>query len=134
MHEPIYAHKAVLAIVDGVCDFAFEHDELKVPVEVELISGFFQEAQDYGELWADLEAGNRVKATFYMSTRLEELEQAGFWVFGAHEERRLEGGIGSPSPFQVAILNIVRTDSPEIIKVDFANVAEQGSEQTPDAR
>lgn len=126
--------QAVLAIVDGVCAFAFGHDELKLPVEVELISGFFQEAQDYGELWADLEAGNRVNATFYMSTRLEELEQAGFWIFGAREERRLEGGIGSPSPFQVAILNIVRTDSPEIIKVDFANVAEQGSEQTPDAQ
>ena len=114
----------VLKVVDGACAFAFEHEELKSPAEVELISGFLQEAQDYGDLSRDLQAADRVKAAFEMSARLEELEQAGFWVFGDREVRRLEGGVGSPSPFPIAILQIVRADSPEIIKLDLTKVDE----------
>src|SRR5437867_2937125 len=58
--------RAVLAIVDGAYAFAFEHDEPKSETEVELLSGFLQEAQDYGGLSGDLEAGDRVKAAFRM--------------------------------------------------------------------
>jgi hypothetical protein len=117
--------------VDGASAFAFEHDDLKSPSEVDLVSGFLQEAQDYGDLSGDLEAGDRVKATFEMTARLEELEQAGFWVFGGREVRRLEGGVGAPSPFPVAILQVLRASSPEIIKVDFTRTAEHGSQQPP---
>jgi hypothetical protein len=126
--------RAVVAVVDGASAFAFEHDELKSQPEVELVSGFLQEAQDYGDLSGDLEAGDRVKAAFEMSARLEELEQAGFWVFGGREVRRLEGGVGSPSPFPVAILHVLRANSPEIVKVDLGRVAEQGPEQPSDGR
>lgn len=117
--------QAILAVVDSAYAFTFEHDELKSPAEMDLISGFFQEAQDYGDLSGDLEAGGRVKAAFEMSARLEELEQAGFWVFGAREIRWLEGGVSSPSPFPVAILNVLRADSSEILKVDLTKIAEQ---------
>lgn len=110
---------AILAVVDGASAFAFEHDELKSQLEVDLISGFLQEAQDYGDLSGDLGAGGRVKAVFEMGARLEELEQSGFWVFGGREVRRLEGGVGSPSPFPVAILHVLRATRPEIIKVDL---------------
>jgi len=68
-----------------------------------------------------------------MSTRLEELHRAGFWVFGGREVRRLEGGVGSPSAFPVAILHVLRADNPEIIKVDPTQVANQGAEQPPEA-
>lgn len=121
--------RAILTIVDGASAFAFEHNQLKSPAEVELVGGFLQEAQDYGDLSGDLEAGHRVKAAFEMSARLEELEQAGFWVFGGREVRRLEGGVGSPSPFPVAILEVLRANNPEITKVDLTNAAEQGAEQ-----
>jgi hypothetical protein len=120
--------RAVLAVVDGASAFAFDHDELKSQSEVDLVSGFLQEAQDYGDLSGDLEAGDRVKAGFEMSARVEELEQAGFWVFGGREVRRLEGGVGAPWPFPVAILHIVRASSPDIIKVDLTKTAEQGPE------
>jgi len=111
--------RAVLAVVDGASAFAFEHDELKSQLEVNLISGFLQRAQDYGDRSGDLEAGDRVKAAFEMSARLKEMEQAGFWVFGEREVRRLEDGVGSPSPFPVAILHVLRASSPEIVKVDL---------------
>jgi hypothetical protein len=113
--------QAVLAIVDGADAFAFEHDELKSQPEVELVGRFLQEAQDFGDLSDDLEAGDRVKAAFEMSARLEDLRQAGFWVFGAREVRRMEGGIGSPSPFPVAILKVLSTDGPEIVKLHLGS-------------
>ena len=116
----------ILTIVDGSSAFAFEHDELKSPAEVDLISGFLQEAQDYGDLSGDLEAGDRVKTVFEMSARLEELEQAGFWVFGEREVRQLEGGVGSPSSFPVAILHVLRANSPEIIRLGLTKAAAQG--------
>ena len=60
-----------------------------------------------------------------MSALLENLEQAGFWVFGGREVRRLEGGVAAPSPFTVAILQVLRTTNPDIIKVDLAAATEQ---------
>jgi hypothetical protein len=54
-----------------------------------------------------------------MSALLRELEEAGLWVFGGREERRLEGGGGPASAFPVAILRVTRGASPEIIAVDF---------------
>lgn len=113
--------RAILAIVDGASAFAFEHDEPASESEVELLSGFLQEAQDYGDLSADLDAGDRVKAAFRMSTFLDDLEQAGFWVFGEREVRRLEGGVGTPVSFPVAILEVVRAANPKIIKIDLAD-------------
>jgi hypothetical protein len=115
----------ILTIVDRAGAFAFEQDELQSPAEVELVSGFLQEAQDYGELADDLDAGDRVKAAFELSARLAELEQAGFWIFGGREVRRLEGGVGPPSPFPVAILRILRANNREIIKLDLMQASEQ---------
>lgn len=123
----------VLGIVDRASAFAFDHDDLESEAEVEMVSGFLQEAQDYGDLSGDLEAGDRVKASFEMSARLEELHRAGFWVFGGREVRRLEGGVGSPSAFPVAILHVLKADNPEIIKVDPTQVANQGAERPPEA-
>ncbi len=123
--------KDVLAIVDGAFAFSFDYDELKSQTEVELVSGFLQDAQDYGDLSGDIDASERVKTAFEINERLIELEQAGFLVFGDREVRRLEGGVGSPSPFPVAILRVLRADNPEIIKVDLAGTAKQSPEQKP---
>lgn len=71
-----------------------------------------------------------------MSTLVRELQEAGFWVFGGREVRRLEGGMGAPSSFPVAILRVARATNPEIMHVDpCAEAAEpqefQGPNQTP---
>ncbi|MBN1866513.1 HNH endonuclease [Candidatus Sumerlaeota bacterium] len=110
--------RAILAIVDSAYAFAFDHDELKLEAEVDLVGGFLQVAEDYGNLSGDLEAGDRVKAAFELSARLEELERSGFWVFGEREVRQIEGGVASPSPYPVAILKVLRASNPEIITMD----------------
>ena len=111
--------KDLLSIVGGSSAFSFDHDEPQSEAEVELLSHFLQEAQDWGDLSDELEAGDRVKAAFRMTTLVRELEQAGFWVFGGRETPRLEGGVGPPSPFPVAILRVIRSTNPDIARVNF---------------
>jgi hypothetical protein len=108
-------------IIDGSMAFQFDHDEPSSEGEVNLLNEFFQEAQDWGDLSSGLEAGERVKTKCRMSSMVKELESAGFLLFGAREIQRMEGGVGAPSSFPVAILRAVRAASPEIVKIDLSN-------------
>jgi hypothetical protein len=110
--------KDVLNIIQNAYAHAFDHDEPASEDEMQLLAEFFQEAQDYGDLYNDLDAGPRVKTAFRMSDLLRQLEDAGFWVFGGREIQRLEGGIGGPEGWPVVILHVVRSTSPEIIKLN----------------
>ena len=121
----------LMSIVAGSMAYSFDHDEPQSEAEVELLSSFLQEAQDWGELSDDLEAGGRVTAAFRMTTLIRELEQAGFWVFGERETQRVEGGFGPPSPFPVAILRVHRSTNPEIVRVNLQRKTNQ-SDGGPD--
>jgi len=109
----------VIKIVDNASAYSFDHDEPQSEAEVEAIKGFLQEAQDWGDLSGEFEAAERVTAAFRMTALLRDLEEAGFWVFGARETQRLEGGVGPPSSFPVAIVQVIRSTNPEIVKVDL---------------
>lgn len=107
----------LMNVISDSCAYSFEHDEPKSEDEMEIIKGFLQEAQDWGELSSDFEAGQKVEAAFRMSAMIRELESAGFWIFGARENRRLEGGIDPPSTFPVVHLKVARATNPEIVKI-----------------
>jgi hypothetical protein len=108
----------VMNIIGNSYAFSFDHDEPNSDAEVDLISSFLQEAQDWGDLSSDMEAGDRVKAAYRMSALLRELEEAEFRVFGGREVQRLEGGVGPPAAFPVAILKVVRVTNPEIVHLE----------------
>jgi hypothetical protein len=111
--------KEVFSIVNGACASAFEHDEPQSEAEADLFAGFFQEAEDWGDISDDLDAAGRVRAAYRLSNLIRELEEAGFWVFAGREVRRIEGGVEPPSPFPVAIVRIARSTHPEIIRVNM---------------
>jgi len=122
----------IMKVVGNSSGFSFDHDEPQSAAEVELLSGFLQETQDWGDLSSELDAGDRVKAAYRLSTLIQELEEAGFWVFGGREVQRLEGGVGPPSSFPVAILRVARATNSEIIQVDLrAEAAEIQNTQVP---
>jgi len=88
---------------------------------MELLVNTSQDAQDWGEISGDLDAGARVDAAYTLSRALAELEAAGFWVFGGREVQRLEGGMSKESSaWPIAILEIHRATDPQIIKVDLS--------------
>ena len=53
--------KDILNIIQNTYAHVFDHDEPASEDEVQLLAEFFQEAQDFGDLCRDLEAGERVK-------------------------------------------------------------------------
>lgn len=107
--------KEIMAIVGDACEGSFDHDDIQSEADMEQIAGFFQEIQDWGELWSGLEAGERVRACFRVNTMLGELGEAGFRVFGSRQAQQLEGGVGSPVSFPLAIIRVVRAGNPEIV-------------------
>jgi hypothetical protein len=115
----ITSGRSLMEVIEGSSAFQFGHDEPNSEAETELIAAFLQEAQDWGDLAADLDAGDRVKAMFRMSNLIGELEQGGFWVFGGREVQQLEGGHGAPCPFPIAILQVLRSKNLAITKVNL---------------
>jgi hypothetical protein len=108
--------KAVLDLVTNAMAYSFDHEELKSQEEVNLVGGFLQVVQDWGDLSGDLETSDRVQTAYSLTESLQELEEAGFFVFGGREVRLLEGGIQpEPSNWPVAILRILREDNQAII-------------------
>jgi hypothetical protein len=121
--------KEVLDLVTNALAYSFDHDELKSREEVDLVGGFLQLVQDWGDLSSDLEAGDRVQTAYSLTESLRELEQAGFFVFGGREVQLLEGGVQTgPSNWPVAILQVLRKDNRAIMRVDLDKMGEKGAD------
>jgi hypothetical protein len=108
--------KQVLDLLSGSHAGSMDHDELKSQEEANLVGGFLQTVRDWGDLGDDLEPSDRVSAAFSLTQALQELEEAGFFVFGGREIQFLEGGIHpESSKWPVAILSVLRKDNKAII-------------------
>lgn len=109
--------REIMDIVGESYGYLFDHEEPRSQAEAELISQFLQDIHDWGDLWREIEPGERVKATFGLSESLRDLETSGLALFGAREIRHIEGGVGPAGPWPIAILKVARTDSPGIINL-----------------
>ena len=117
--------KEVLGLVSNAMAYAFDHEELKSQKEVDLVSGFFQLAQDWGDLSANLEAGDRVQTAYELGESLQSLEEAGFLVFGGRDLQLMEGGLLSgPADWLVAVMRVLRKNSESIMQVNLDDMKE----------
>jgi hypothetical protein len=118
--------KEILDLVSNAMSYSFDHDELKSQQEVDLVGGFLQVVQDWGEISGNMEAGDRVQTAYDLTTSLRELEENGFVAFGAREVQILEGGVQSePSNWPIAILRVLRRDNEEILKTEAQGTPNQ---------
>ncbi len=109
----------LLMIVDGAKMFAFGNDDPKTADEADLLAGFLGMMQDWGDIGSELDAGGKVRIGFDLNETLHELHNAGFAVFGGREIQILEGGVGPPSDWPVAIIQVARETDPQIQRVSF---------------
>ena len=125
--------KQVLDVMGNAYAGSLNHDELRNQEEVDLVGGFLQSAHDWGEMWSELEPASQVSASFELTQALQELEQAGFFVFGVREIQLLEGdNQEEPSPWPVAILWVLRKDNESIIHVNLdESQAENAQPENP---
>ncbi len=117
----VQSGREVIQVIAGSDASSFDNEELETDEEVAVVSGFFQEISDYRDIWSELEPGDRVKAEYRITALLRQLEQAGFWVFGAREVQYTVGGVGGPSPWPVAIMKVVRSTSSVIVRLDLTD-------------
>lgn len=100
--------QALGAIIGNACAYSFTHDDPRSESEVELLASFFQDLQDWGDLWDDLDAADQVRTRYNLDSMLRELETEGFLVFGTRDVHTLEGGLTPPSDFPIAGVRAVR--------------------------
>lgn len=110
--------KQLISYIDGTCGINYD-EEVQTLEEVKLVGEFVQyvkEIMDFDDLID--EPYDRIMSGFNLTQCIQELDDAGFWVFAGKENQKLVGGIGNPTLFPVLIMRIVRKDSSEIIKMD----------------
>jgi transcriptional regulator with XRE-family HTH domain len=105
----------LFAIVGGAHAGSVENEELKSEAEVELVGGFLQEMADWGEMWSELEPGERVRQNFEFTQKLKELDEAGFVVFGTREKRAVRVADSVIPDWNVAIIRVLRSTNPAVV-------------------
>jgi hypothetical protein len=109
--------KQLVDLIAGAYAISIDHDEPNSQDEVDLIGGFLQNVSDYMDIldFAS-EPGERVESAFHLTELIKDVEEKGFFVFGARELQLLEGGIDDvPSNWPVAIVHVLRNDNKAII-------------------
>ncbi len=84
--------------------------------EVDLVGGFLQNAQDWGELYSEIGSGGRVEASYDLQHAIKELEALDFLVFGEYVKRKLKSDDGM-FDWNVAVLRVVRSTNPSVIRM-----------------
>jgi hypothetical protein len=118
--------KDILDVVGNTMVLDFDHDELKSQEEVDIVCGFMEAVEDWGEVGPDFEARERIQMAYHVTEAFQQLEPAGFAVFGRREVRFLEVGVlPQREKWPVAILRVMRVDNPAIMRLDSREVDEQ---------
>jgi hypothetical protein len=109
--------KQLVDLIAGAYAISIDHDELNSQDEVDLIGGSLQNVSDYMDI-LDLaaEPSERVESAYNLTELIKDIEEKGFFVFGARELQLLEGGIDDvPSNLPVAIVHVLREGNKSII-------------------
>jgi hypothetical protein len=109
--------REILSLVTGCSAGSLDNDELNTQKEVDLVSSFFQSIRDWCDLGIEADPSYRVQLEFELTQTVKDIEGAGFFVFGAREIRRLEGGVGDPAPFPVSVIQVIRQTNPDIVSI-----------------
>ena len=103
--------KELINVLSNSHAYDFDHDELESEDEVDLVGGFLQNAQDWGELYSELESGGRIEASYDLQQAIKELEASDFLVFGEYVKRKIKFK-EEIFDWNVAVLRVVRSTNP----------------------
>lgn len=99
--------------------YLFSHDEPKDAEEADRIGGFFQNLQDWGEVWSEVEQGDRVTHGFAMTTTLAEMAEQGLWVVAGRKTYGVTvAGGKEATKLSTAIVSVVRSTNPMLVLGD----------------
>lgn len=112
----------LFGLVGGAQIWSADQDELGNEEQIRLVASFFQDVHDYGEMWDEIEPGERVQVSQEFTSRISELEAAGLSVFGARQRKsyRFEFDGGKVIPMESCVLYVARASNPAIVKASSA--------------
>lgn len=114
----ITSGKQIVDIIREVAGYQFDHCELNSQEEMEYVSNFLQNLQDWGEAtgFGDFEIGRIIQLGFELNEEIEELEKRGFFLFGERRKTRITNANKEDlGTWDIATLIVVRKDNPSII-------------------
>lgn len=99
----------LLNIIGGAFAFEFDHSQPKTPDETEILASFMDLLQDYGDLYGDLTAGQRLQAGETVHNELEAMSAMGWVLFGGTVHRTLQVA-DQTAPWPVAVIRFIDLD------------------------
>ncbi len=110
LHQ-VESGKRLAEIVGNTHANQFFNDSPETRDEMEVVAGFLQQMQDWGDLWSDLEAGAHVEAEFSMQEALRELSARGWEVYGERRKGQCKVGEQIMDDWHISVLAVVRAGS-----------------------
>ncbi|MCL5073081.1 MAG: hypothetical protein M1308_19660, partial [Actinobacteria bacterium] len=92
----------------------FDNDELSNEKEVKIVGEFLDIAKDWGDLGPELDPSYR------LTSLIKELDEIGFWVFGAREKQKLIAN-GQETDWSMGIVMVVRKSNSQILKINASD-------------
>ncbi|WNC72717.1 helix-turn-helix transcriptional regulator [Thalassotalea psychrophila] len=107
------------SVLDGSLAFRINHDDPETAETADFLAEALSTIEDWGQLLSSLDSGEKVKASFSLSTLIKKIELHGFCVFGLKTVEKME--LYNVDKWPVANISIVRIHSDKIIKVEGSN-------------
>lgn len=102
-------------IIGGAYGYRLNHDDPTTKQESELLSWAAQTIKDWGEIWSDLDAGDRVSASYDLTELIKELDSAKIWIFGSRTFEEYNGFGNDKWP--IANIYLLHQDNSQIINL-----------------
>lgn len=104
----ITSGQVLSSIVGGAHAYLPMNEEPETQSEADLVGGFLQGIQDWGDIWEDIGAEGQVRAQYSLAQDLRALEDAGFGVYAVRQRRRLKIGAGDATDWSIAAVAVLR--------------------------
>lgn len=99
----------LLNMIGGALAFEFDHSQPRTRDETEVLAVFMDLLQDYGDVYGDLTAGQRLQAGQALHDELEAMSALGWVLIGGTVHRTIQIA-GQTAPWPVAVVRFIDLD------------------------
>lgn len=114
--------KQIFDLIYEAHAFHFNHDEFESQEEADLVAGFLQNLQDWGDILCltEVDASKQIQYSFEFSNCIKQLEEKGFYVFGERKTAKIESG--KNDEWEVVVILILHQKNPTIVNLEKASL------------
>lgn len=111
----IRSGRELLNCIEGTYAIEYSHDEPASRNEAAALGHFIDVVLGLIDWVHDASPSELIMQGFDLNEEIKALDDMGFLVFCARENRKISGGVKPPAPFPILLLSICRLSNPDII-------------------